>query len=57
VINRQYLGSWDFRAFKWISEYLMGLKLDICMRVEEHISGAGPSHFASALVGARPGLM
>lgn len=41
VISRQSLGSWDFRAFKWISEYLMGLKLDIRVRVEEHITGPG----------------
>jgi DNA-binding Xre family transcriptional regulator len=41
IIGRQYLGSWDFRAFKWISEYLMGLKADIRVRFEEHITGAG----------------
>jgi DNA-binding Xre family transcriptional regulator len=41
VISRQFLGWWDFRAFKWISEYLMGLKLDIRVRFEEHITGAG----------------
>jgi DNA-binding Xre family transcriptional regulator len=41
VIGRQFLGSWDFRAFKWISEYLIRLKLDIRIRFEEHITGAG----------------
>lgn len=41
IISRQFLGSWDFRAFKWISEYLMGLNLDIRIRFEEHITGAG----------------
>jgi len=41
VISRQFLGSWDFRAFQRINEYLMGLKLDIRMRFEEHITGAG----------------
>jgi DNA-binding Xre family transcriptional regulator len=41
VISRQFLGSWDFRAFKWISEYLMGLNLDIRIHFEEHITGAG----------------
>ena len=41
IISRQFLGSWDFRAFKWISEYLMGLNSDIRIRFEEHITGAG----------------
>jgi DNA-binding Xre family transcriptional regulator len=41
VISRQSLGSWDFRTFKWISEYLAGLKLDIRVRFEEHITGPG----------------
>ena len=41
VISRQYIGCWDFRAFQCISEYLMGLKLDIRVRFEEHITGAG----------------
>ncbi len=39
IISRQFLGSWDFRAFKWISEYLM--RLNIRIRFEEHITGVG----------------
>ncbi len=41
VLSRQFLGSWDFRAFQCINEYLMSLKLDIRIRFEEHITGAG----------------
>jgi DNA-binding Xre family transcriptional regulator len=41
LLSPQGIGSWDFRAFNWISEYLMGLKLDIRVRFQEHITGAG----------------
>lgn len=41
IISRQYLGSWDFRAFQRVSEYLLNLKLDIRISFKEHITGAG----------------
>lgn len=41
VMGMQFIGGWDFRASMWISEYLMGLKLDIRVRFQEHITGAG----------------
>jgi hypothetical protein len=40
IISRQFIGSWDHRAFVKISEYLMRLGLGIRVSFEEHITGA-----------------
>ena len=52
IMSRQFMGTWDFKAFKRISEYLLGLKLDIRIRFELHVTGASrgidPAVHASA---------
>jgi putative transcriptional regulator len=40
-LSRQFIGSWDFRAFMTISDYLMGLGLGIRVHFKEHITGPG----------------
>ncbi len=39
VITGQYIGVWDMRAFKWITEYLKQSGLEMNVSLQEHVSG------------------
>jgi len=41
ILAGQYVGVWDLRAFKWISEYLKHSGLDVGVSLREHVTGAG----------------
>lgn len=41
MVGRQFVGRWDFRAFKQISEYLIGLNLGIKVHFQDHTTDPG----------------
>lgn len=40
ILAGQYVGVWDLRAFKWISEYLKQFGPDVSVSLQEHVTGA-----------------